>query len=78
MNIYFLYIELSIFIVVGISSLMMAINGFDKGNVFHTSGCPPIIFKEKTIKFILWSICLLAISTGYLIGVIYTILNIMV
>ena len=54
-----------------------AIRGFDKRKVYHTSGCPPIRFKEEPIKFILWSLFLITISIGSFIGVIFVVLKIM-
>jgi len=57
-------------LVFGLLSLATAIGGVKTGKVYHTAGCPPIIFKENPVKFLLWMMCLVGISLGFLYGTI--------
>ena len=77
MSIYSLYIQLAALIVFCIICIGTAISGLVKRKVYHTSGCPPIKFKEEPVKFIMWSLCLLAMSAGCFIGILYTVREIM-
>ncbi len=52
--------------VFGLLFLAMAIGGVKTGKVYHTAGCPPIIFKENPVKFVLWTGCLIGLSAGFL------------
>ena len=55
-------------LVFGLVLMAMAIGGLVKGAVYHTAGCPPIELRKKPIKFVVWTLCLLAMSLGCLAG----------
>ena len=49
----------------GLITMGMAAKGLFKGKVYHTAGCPPIVFREQRIKFVLLVLCLIGISAGF-------------
>lgn len=55
-------------LVFGLLYLAMAIGGVKTGKVYHTAGSPPILFKVNPVKFVVWTMCLVGMSAGFLYG----------
>ncbi len=55
-------------LVYGIVFAAMAIGGMRTRKVYHTAGCPPIVFKTNPVKFVAWTVCLVGMSIGLLSG----------
>ena len=52
---------LSASLVFGLMFFTMLYHGIKTGEVYHTSGLPPIYFKTNPVRFVLWCICLVVI-----------------
>jgi len=65
-------------LVFGLISLAMAIGGIKTGKVYHTAGCPPLVFRSNPVKFVIWTICLVGMSAGFLSGAVYFTKEIMI
>ena len=55
-------------LVVGLMFTAMAVSGLLTGKVYQTAGCPPIVFRERPVKFVLWTAGEAGMGVTFLIG----------